>query len=73
MRVYDYADLNVPMLARMFDRRCRGYEALGYKLMLLLARFLDGQWKYRCRSILYGRKTTQAVSDAWFATGSIRR
>ena len=34
VRVYDYADLNVPMLARMFDRRCRGYEALGYKLML---------------------------------------
>ena len=27
VRVYDYADLNVPMLARMFDRRCRGYEA----------------------------------------------
>ena len=30
MRIYDYADLNVPMLARMFDRRCRGYEAVGY-------------------------------------------
>ena len=34
VRVYDYADLNVPMLARMFDRRCRGYEAVGYKIML---------------------------------------
>lgn len=32
--VYDYADLNVPMLARMFDRRCRGYEAIGYRLLL---------------------------------------
>jgi superfamily II DNA or RNA helicase/very-short-patch-repair endonuclease len=32
--VYDYADLNVPMLARMFDRRCRGYEAVGYKIHL---------------------------------------
>ena len=30
VRIYDYADLNVPMLARMFDRRCRGYEAIGY-------------------------------------------
>ena len=29
VRVYDYADLNVPMLARMFDRRCAGYEAVG--------------------------------------------
>ncbi|HUE85808.1 MAG TPA: DEAD/DEAH box helicase family protein [Vicinamibacterales bacterium] len=34
VRVYDYADLNVPMLARMFDRRCRGYEAIGYTILL---------------------------------------
>ena len=34
VRVYDYADLNVPMLSRMFDRRCRGYESLGYTLLL---------------------------------------
>jgi superfamily II DNA or RNA helicase len=34
VRVYDYADLNVPMLARMFDRRCRGYEAIGYRILV---------------------------------------
>jgi len=34
VRVYDYADLNVSMFARMFDRRCRGYEALGYEILL---------------------------------------
>jgi superfamily II DNA or RNA helicase/very-short-patch-repair endonuclease len=34
VRVYDYADLNVPMLARMFDRRCEGYEAAGYAIQL---------------------------------------
>ena len=34
VRVYDYADLNVPMLARMFDRRCQGYEAVGYSIQL---------------------------------------
>lgn len=34
VRVYDYADLNVPMLARMFDRRCSGYEAAGYTVLL---------------------------------------
>jgi len=34
VEVYDYADLNVPMLARMFDRRCAGYEAAGYTLLL---------------------------------------
>src|SRR5204863_7585639 len=30
----DYADLDVLMLSRMFDRRCRGYEAIGYKILL---------------------------------------
>ena len=34
VRVYDYADLNVRMLSRMFERRCRGYEALGYEIVL---------------------------------------
>lgn len=34
VQVYDYVDLDVPMLARMFDRRCRGYEALGYTILL---------------------------------------
>lgn len=34
VRVYDYADLNVPMLSRMFDRRCLGYEAVGYTVLL---------------------------------------
>jgi len=34
VRVYDYADLNVPMLARMFDRRCASYESVGYTILL---------------------------------------
>ncbi|HHR85992.1 MAG TPA: helicase [Candidatus Acetothermia bacterium] len=29
--IYDYADLEVPMLARMFQRRSRGYRAMGYE------------------------------------------
>ena len=55
VRVYDYADLNVPMLARMFDRRCRGYEAVGYAIRLPasavpgwpadVALPVDPQWK----------------------------
>jgi superfamily II DNA or RNA helicase/very-short-patch-repair endonuclease len=36
-RILDYADLNVPLLARMFDRRCRGYEAIGYRLVMPLS------------------------------------
>jgi len=32
--IHDYADLNTPMLARMFERRCKGYEAIGYSINL---------------------------------------
>ena len=30
--IYDYADINVPMLAKMFGRRLRGYKAIGYNV-----------------------------------------
>lgn len=30
--VYDYADLNIPVLARMYERRRRGYTAIGYEI-----------------------------------------
>jgi superfamily II DNA or RNA helicase len=30
--IYDYADLEVPVLARMYERRLRGYRAMGYEL-----------------------------------------
>jgi len=30
--IYDYADLQVPMLARMHARRLKGYQAIGYRV-----------------------------------------
>ncbi len=55
VRVYDYADLNVPMLAKMFDRRCKGYESAGYAILLPASAVpgwppevplpIDPQWK----------------------------
>ncbi len=34
VRVHDYADLDIPMLSRMFGKRCAGYEAVGYTILL---------------------------------------
>lgn len=55
VQVYDYVDLDVPMLARMFDKRCVGYEAVGYTLLLSASALpgwpqevslpLDPQWE----------------------------
>lgn len=30
--IYDYADLRVPVLARMYERRVHGYKAIGYSI-----------------------------------------
>jgi len=34
VRIFDYVDLDIPMLSRMFDRRCQGYESIGYTILL---------------------------------------
>jgi superfamily II DNA or RNA helicase/very-short-patch-repair endonuclease len=34
VQVHDYVDLDVRMLERMFNKRCAGYEALGYTILL---------------------------------------
>ena len=34
VRIYDYADLEIPMLSRMFNKRCRGYEQVGYTILV---------------------------------------
>jgi len=30
VRIFDYVDRKVPVLARMFDKRLRGYRSIGY-------------------------------------------
>jgi superfamily II DNA or RNA helicase len=32
VRVYDYVDRNVPVLARMFEKRLKGYRSIGYEV-----------------------------------------
>ncbi len=32
VRIYDYAEIDQPQLARMWDKRQRGYRAMGYAI-----------------------------------------
>ena len=32
VRIYDYVDRSVPMLAKMFARRMRGYRSIGFRV-----------------------------------------
>ncbi len=36
VQVYDYVDSNLPMLTRMFERRVKGYRAIGYQVAPML-------------------------------------
>jgi superfamily II DNA or RNA helicase len=44
VQVYDYIDNGVPMLARMYERRLRGYNAIGYAIeqATIVSPFLSG-------------------------------
>lgn len=33
LRVYDYVDQDVPVLMRMYKRRLKGYQAMGYEVI----------------------------------------
>ena len=35
VRIYDYAETDQPQLARMWEKRQRGYRAMGYRIMPL--------------------------------------
>ncbi len=41
VRIFDYVDCGVPMMARMFEKRLRGYRAIGYQQASLAPRY-DG-------------------------------
>lgn len=35
VRIYDYVDVDVPMLGRMYEKRLTGYRAMGYDVRSL--------------------------------------
>jgi hypothetical protein len=41
VEVYDYVDANVRMLARMYDRRLKGYGDMGYRVLAAAQRRLN--------------------------------
>ena len=51
VRIYDYLDESLPVLARMYKRRLRGYESIGYEIIELDSahnKKTQGQTSYPC-------------------------
>jgi hypothetical protein len=68
VRIYDYFDRDVPMLARMFEKRLHGYRAIGYsteiasRVVKILMQLPDGNISAAHLSVLYSRLIRQ---HAW--------
>ncbi|MEX2578998.1 MAG: DEAD/DEAH box helicase family protein [Verrucomicrobiales bacterium] len=68
IRVFDYADLDVPMFARMFEKRRAGYESIGYTVTVPASALpgwpaevplpMDDRWKHR-----HSESTRRLVRD----------
>jgi len=41
VRVFDYVDARVPMLARMYEKKLKGYRAIGYELDAIVVENVD--------------------------------
>jgi len=41
VRIYDYVDVNVPMFTRMYEKRLKGYGAIGYSIRDVKEESLD--------------------------------
>jgi len=62
--IHDYADFNEPMLARMFDRRCKGdTRRLVTRFNYLQVRYRVGRQMYLCRLSMPGKETIPLQSS----------
>jgi superfamily II DNA or RNA helicase len=59
VRIFDYVDRNVPMLARMFDKRMKGYRAMGYSLGASIGRYNESD-EY---TVEYDEEVLRALED----------
>ena len=44
VRVFDYVDSQVPMLGRMFEKRLKGYSAIGYEMESAVVKIVDTRY-----------------------------
>jgi superfamily II DNA or RNA helicase len=87
VRIYDYADTNIQMFARMFNKRCAGYKALGYEITmpistahglpsnvsLIREKHLDEKYSETVRRILREGVTPEEIDLFVFAAETMQQ
>ena len=61
VRIYDYVDTNVELFARMFNKRCQGYKAIGYEVTMPV---VSGSGLPENVSILHERKLDETYAES---------
>ena len=63
-KVYDYVDTQVPMLMKMFQKRIKGYKAIGYRIEADSGKNRVGLWGARLLRC-YPTLRAEDLSNAW--------
>lgn len=75
VRIYDYVDLHVPMLERMYQKRLKGYAAIGYHAQMDHATLNDPSLIYDGRSYdqVFRSDLCDAKTELWIASPYLKR
>lgn len=63
VRIFDYVDGSVPMLARMFAKRMSGYRSMGYSLAALEVALRSGTEGYKDRRFEHEQDSIPGIAD----------
>ena len=75
VRIYDYVDLHVPMLERMYQKRLKGYAAIGYHAQMDHAAPNEPSLIYDGRSYdqVFRSDLCDAKTELWIASPYLKR
>lgn len=75
VRIYDYVDLHVPMLERMYQKRLKGYAAIGYQAQMNDSGFSEPNLIYDGQSYdsIFRSDITGAKKELWIASPNLKQ
>lgn len=75
VRIYDYVDLHVPMLERMYQKRLKGYAAIGYQAQMNDSGSSEPNLIYDGQSydLIFRSDITGAKTELWIASPTLKQ
>lgn len=75
VRIYDYVDLHIPMLERMYQKRLKGYAAIGYQAQMNDSGSSEPNLIYDGQSYdsIFRSDITGAKKELWIASPNLKQ